>query len=232
MPDKVRPERATSANREIWNAIYGKGSVLLYPSEIFVRLFFRHGREAIRPGMTMLDHGAGSGNNTEFLIRRGLRVVATDISQAALESIRQRFRYANLPFPETRLIDPARPLSEQLPECDAAVSWDCLCYNTAERARQDIADIIGRIRPGGLFFLSMVKREHDFISDAEEIAPGTYRYRGSARDDQEGAIFCAPESIEELESWCVGTETVAAGEFSYHDQNRRSENYFLVCRRK
>lgn len=232
MSEWANAQQAQDVNRAIWDAIYGTGSVLLYPSEMFVRLFFRYAGKALAPGMTMLDHGAGSGNNTEFLIRRGLRVVATDISQEALKSIQQRFRYANLPFPETKRIDSIRPLSEQLPVCDAAISWDCLYYNTAERVRQDIADIISRIEPGGLFFFNMLTPEHHFITEAVEIAPGTYRYTGGISQKQAGSVLCAPDSLKQLHGWCEGADILTSGEFTYTEENRHSAYWYLVCRRR
>ena len=219
-------------NRGVWDAIYRKGAFLHYPSEMLVRIFFRHCRSALPENATILEHGAGTGNNTEFLVRQGYRVIATDISEAALQTLEMRFAYANLPRPERLLVDPSRPLSGQLPSSDAVIVWDCISYNSAERARADIADLIGSLKPEGLFIINAATPRHDFITESVEIAPNTYRYEGDSRPGQKGAIFNAPDSMEQLLEWCSGLKTMQTGGYAYWDEERKADYIFLVGRKK
>lgn len=224
-------EEAGETNRDLWEAIYRRGSILRYPSEMLVRVFFRHCRQELPENATILEHGAGTGNNTEFLIRQGYRVIATDISEAALQTMEMRFTFANLPQPEKLLIDPARALSGQLPPSDAVVVWDCISYNTAERARKDIADLIASLRPGGLFIINAATPAHDFITQAAKIAPNTYRYEGETRPGQKGAIFNAPDSLPQFREWCAGLEILHTGGYAYWDEQRKADYFYLVGRR-
>ena len=94
-------QQAALSNREIWNNIYQRQGMLMYPSEMLVRRYYRYGRDhlsAARPHV--LDYGAGSGNNTEFFIRQGCQVTAADISEPALRLMRANFTQRHFHLPQ------------------------------------------------------------------------------------------------------------------------------------
>ena len=73
-------------NSQIWDDIYkASDSILDYPNEHFVRLFFRH----LAPlGNRFLDWGIGSGNNAKFMTIQGKNVYGAEVSSYAIDTVK------------------------------------------------------------------------------------------------------------------------------------------------
>lgn len=214
-------------NTAIWSALYEGGNYLAYPSEVFVQLFMRFlGKGA--PAGRFLDHGCGSGNNAEFLARRGWTVTGVDVSAKALDVTAARladFSGAH----ETSLLDARLPLSGQIGRFSHAVSWDCLYYNSLPKAKRDAADLVGALSPGGMLFLNMPSPRHEFATTGLRLDDGSVRNQRKGTR-QEGAIMAIPESLDDLISWLPGCEIVEKGCFIFDFAGFRE--FMLVVARK
>lgn len=219
--------KLSNINTRIWDALYEGGNYLHYPSEVFVQLYFRSLGSAPQTGR-FLDYGCGSGNNSEFLARRGWTVVGTDISARALEVQGKRLSELGQ-FHEQVLIDPGAALGGQLGRYDHILCWDCLCYNTLEKARQDAKDLMAALAPGGLLFINMPTPRHEFASTGERLADGSYLNQRKGTK-QEGAIMAIPDGIADLTSWFPGLEILQQGHFIF-DFNGFKEFILLVGRK-
>lgn len=97
------------------------------------------------PGGKLLEVGCSMGNDTMQLARRGMKVTGVDLTEAAIELIRQRFALYNMPG-EFRVAD-----AENLPfednTFDVGYSFGVL-HHTPDTA-QSIEELRRVIRPGG-----------------------------------------------------------------------------------
>jgi tellurite methyltransferase len=110
--------------------------------------------DALLPA-TVLDLGAGDGRNALFLARRGFRVVAVDLVEAALSTLHRRAADDGLAI-ETHRADIADfPLVEAYANVVSTVTLHFLAWDDAvelvSRAKEQTA-------PGGLHLLSLFTR--------------------------------------------------------------------------
>jgi ubiquinone/menaquinone biosynthesis C-methylase UbiE len=108
-----------------------------------------------RAGMLAADIGAGSGFITEGLLKRGLRVVCVDQSDAMLAEMRRKFPVADV---DLRLGD-----AESLPLADASVDlvFANMYLHHVERPAHAIAEMSRLLKPGGRLVITDLD-EHNF----------------------------------------------------------------------
>lgn len=130
--------------------------------------------EAARGGM-VLDLGCGLGNDTDWLLERGHRVVACDYSRPALEAVAGRH-----PGLETRCLD----LRDELPFGEASASVVIadlsLHYFFLEETRRIVAGIFRVLEPQGLLLcrLNSTKDENHGAGRGLELEPGFFLHEG------------------------------------------------------
>ena len=112
----------------------------------------------IRPGMRVLDAGAGPGKYTLELLRLGARVVAGDISPIQLELHRQRTEGATGPGTiESRdLLDITNLAAYPDGSFDATVCYGGPLSYTYERTGDALAELLRVTIPGGPVLLSVM----------------------------------------------------------------------------
>ncbi len=218
---------AGTENARIWDTVYADGgSNLWYPSEPLVGLVRSHEKREGLKGI-VLDHGCGSGNTAEFLVRSGHRVVCGDVSPAALGVLRGRFAGAKLrPVPNVYRIDPERPLAGQLPAYDHVIAWSSLHYNPLEKARSDFSDLIAGIPSGGAFFAAVSSPDDDLATRSERLPDGSRRLIDDV-SGQSGVTVAIPHDFEEFESWCAGIEVRERIRFGVTHTAHRLDYYGL-----
>src|SRR5262249_30306914 len=69
--------------------------------DIDIYLFDQVLRGRIRPGMTVLDAGCGTGRNLVYFLREGFEVLALDESPSAVAAVRELARRLASRLPET-----------------------------------------------------------------------------------------------------------------------------------
>ncbi|MBI4552394.1 MAG: class I SAM-dependent methyltransferase, partial [Candidatus Latescibacteria bacterium] len=107
-------------------------------------------------GQVAVDVGAGSGFITEGLIRRGLRVIAVDQSDAMLTEMRKKF--ADAPGVDYRLGE-----AEHLPVPDETVEYAFanMCLHHVEAPPDAIKEMARTLKPGGRLVITDLD-EHSF----------------------------------------------------------------------
>jgi SAM-dependent methyltransferase len=214
-------------NTQIWDALYESGNFLHYPSEVFVQLYY-HTFGKLKQTGAFLDHGCGSGNNSEFLGRQGWHVTGTDVSVRALETGKQRLDKAGLASHQICL-DPLLPLGKQLGWFDHVLCWDCLYYNRLEKAKQDAIYLSNSLASGGYIFVNMPTPKHEFVSSGLRLADGSVKNNRTGTR-QEGALMAIPDDLEDFITWFPGLDVVEHGHFIFDFAGYR-EFMFIVARK-
>jgi 2-polyprenyl-3-methyl-5-hydroxy-6-metoxy-1,4-benzoquinol methylase len=217
----------TDINAKIWDSLYATGNYLRYPSEVLVQLYFRCiGNEKMQGDW--LDHGSGSGNNSEFLARQGWNVTCSDISPNALDICKRRLLDVGADHSFLK-VDGERPLGKQIGQYENIISWDCLCYNRRSKCIADCADLVSALKTGGHIFVNMPTMKHDFATSGLRLPDGSYENRRHGTR-QAGAIMTIPESLSELISWFGDLEIIESGHFCFDFAGYR-EFMFIAGRR-
>jgi tellurite methyltransferase len=147
---------------QLWNARYlaEKEHYLLKQPFSIVRSF----ADQIPPGGLALEAAAGVACSGIFLARRGLRVIAMDISMTGLQLAQQRAREQGLPL-SLAVMDMNDPW---LPSCrfDVILNFYYLSRALFESYRR-------ALKPGGwLFFETFVQDTHRRGNPAHTLEPG------------------------------------------------------------
>ena len=216
---------AANRNTEIWDGLYAGGRMLWYPYEVAVRIIHRLRAKQLLSGV-ILDHGCGSGNHLEFMVRVGLTPVGTEVSPASVGLIKARFAGAKLAAPPVTVFDPSKALAEQLPAFDHAFVWGSMHYNTRPKFLEDLAALIGRLPEGGQFILAVPSRNDVVATRSARDADGSYRITEDV-SGQLGAVLTIPDDEDELRSWCRGIEIDDCGRFGWVVQGVPSEFLFI-----
>ncbi len=114
-------------------------------------------------GKIAADIGAGSGFVTEGLLRRGLRVIAVDRSEAMLEEMRRKFGKGGAV--EYRIGD-----AESLPLEDRSVDYVFanMFLHHVESPLAALREMARIVKPGGRLVITDLDR-HDFENDCTRI---------------------------------------------------------------
>lgn len=130
---------------------------IAYQQGVFERLI----AERLGAGVfDLLDCACGIGTQAIGLARIGHRVVASDLSPAAVERLRREAEAAGLKI-EAHVAD-LRTLAGRIPgEFDAVVAFDNALPHllTETEVRQAVANMAAKLRPGGLLLASI--RDYD-----------------------------------------------------------------------
>lgn len=174
--------------------------------------------DAFRPGMRVLDLGCGVGTEAIHLARRGIRVVATDISPAMVEQTRSRATASGVAdFVDVvacRISELSATLAEGSRFDGAYASFGAMnCEPDLARAIRETA---GVVKAGGLLVASVVSRP--CVSELG-IGLATGNLRKAARRLRDGV----PIDL-------YGAGTVQARAFSEGDLRRALRPWFLLER--
>lgn len=157
-------------------------------------------QDIVARNATVLELGCGSGRDTRYLLDHGFRVVAGDYSRSALSTAREFVAQAafvqfdlrdGLPFPR-----------ETFPVTIAGL---CLHYFSQAETQRIVAEIRGRLRPGGylLVRVNSVRDVHHGAVGHTEIEPGCYLVDGALKHffdaDDLRALFADGWRLHHLE---------------------------------
>ena len=152
-------------------------------------------------GKLAADIGAGSGFVTEGLLRRGLRVIAVDRSEAMLEEMRRKF--GDDVAVEYRLGE-----AESLPLADGSVDYAFanMYLHHVESPPVAIREMARIVKPGGRLVITDLDR-HDFDFLRTEHCD---RWMGFDRPDV--ARWFAEAGLVDVKIDCVGENCCAASQ--------------------
>jgi len=130
------------------------GSLRDWFGGIDIYLFDQLLRNRIRPGMSILDAGCGSGRNLVYFLRSGFAVHAVDESPEAIAAVRALAgRPAPSLAPDNFRMEPVEALSFTDQSFDAVLSSAVLHFARDEHQFHAMLREMWRVlRPGGLLF--------------------------------------------------------------------------------
>jgi len=150
-------------------------------------------------GKIAADIGAGSGFVTEGILKRGLRVIAVDRSEAMLEEMRRKFG-------EGGAVDYRIGEAEALPLEDGSVDYVFanMCLHHVDSPPAAIREMVRIVKPGGRLVITDLDR-HDFEFLRTEHCD---RWMGFDRPDV--ARWFAEAGLVDVKIDCVGENCCAA----------------------
>jgi ubiquinone/menaquinone biosynthesis C-methylase UbiE len=177
-------QKASRDQFERHSANYGKSHILANTADVASAL----ADIAVMPGSRALDVATGGGHTAIYLATQGFTVMASDISQAMLDSARSLAVERGLSI-ETRLHE-----AEKLPYSTA--SYDLVTCRVAahhfSNRESFVAEVARVLKPGGYFLLI-----DGSIPDDEPIAEEWIHELEKLRDPSHGR-FLSPSGWKEL----------------------------------
>lgn len=208
----MKSKNLQHAATRVWDEFYEGGHRLWYPYEVVVRLARHRLAHGGFPGV-LLDHGCGSGNHLEFFTRLGVRSTGTEVSPAALRSVRERFAGAMLPRPELMLFDPQLPLGPQLPPYNHVIAWGSTHYNRRAKALADIKALIDALPPRGVMIFQIPSTKDVAARQSRRLEDGSFEIVGGI-SSQTGAICTFAEDENEVATLLQGLDLIDLGRLS------------------
>ncbi len=163
----------------------------------------------VQKGKVAADVGAGSGFITEGLIRKGLKVIAVDQSEAMLAEMRKKFSGAEG-------IDYRLGEAEKLPIPDEAVDYAFanMYIHHVESPQTAIKEMVRILKPGGeLVITDMDEHEFEFLKEEHHD-----RWMGFKREDIKR--WFEEAGLKNVNVDCVGEDCCA--------QSTRGEEYASI----
>ena len=122
--------------------------------EIDIYLFDQLLRGRIRPEMTVLDAGCGSGRNLVYLLRSGYEVMGVDEAPAAIDAVRHLADELAPHLPATNFrVEPVEKMTFPDDAADVVIGNAVLHFARDERHFQAMLDGMWRVlAPGGMLF--------------------------------------------------------------------------------
>lgn len=159
-----------------WDGVFSG----IQPSQVRYDLWLEPYTEELKKsaGVPILDLGCGAGNNALYLHELGHRIIACDLSEAALSKVREL-----VPAAETRKVRMPEPLPFAAESFQVVVADLSLHYFAWEDTVQIATDIRRILRPGGVL-LCRVNSVHDMEYGAgkgRELEPHYYEWEGKRK---------------------------------------------------
>ena len=141
-------------------------------------------RGRIRPGMSVLEAGCGSGRNLVYLLRAGYEVFGADGDAAAIDAVRRLASTLAPRLPaENFRIEPIEAMTFPDALADVVISSAVLHFARDDEHFRAMLEGTWRVlRPGGLFFcrlastIGMEQRMHRVTGRRFMLPDGTERY--------------------------------------------------------
>jgi cyclopropane fatty-acyl-phospholipid synthase-like methyltransferase len=186
---------AANAAIELYDAGYqrivdGDDDFMSMPAENFIRLFkINNLHRQKRSNAKALDFGCGEGRHTEFLIRSGYQVVATDVSDAAIAATEKRMPESeNL---RTQKIESPADLRAIPNMYRLAVAWEVLHWIGEEALWVDyLKTIVSQLEDNGVLICTMPTEDHHLIKFSEEYKENHFLCHAETRAS---CTFFAPK---------------------------------------
>ena len=123
----------------------------------------------------ILDLGAGTGNNTLYLTRKGFKVISTDYSEVALEIIEN-----NISNAEVQFVDISQTLPFGNDTFDVIVADLCLHYFDNETTKKIMNEIKRVLTPKGYLFarVNSVDDKNHGAGQGEKLEDNYYFVEG------------------------------------------------------
>lgn len=158
----------------------GDGSKPAYPSEYMVRIFAssyfsKIAGKSLRPGMRVIEVGAGFSNQLRFFLDRGLEGVAVDVNPEMCKLAKSSLEAFG--YPKTQVIEGTNdciPVDDE--KFDILLSMRALHYQRNEQEVHAALKEFGRVlKVGGICFIQTTGPKDEFRATAIKHAPLSWR---------------------------------------------------------
>jgi ubiquinone/menaquinone biosynthesis C-methylase UbiE len=154
----MRPDVHESSVRAAYDAVAWEYDRQLEDDRWMRQLLWRRYGQTFRPGQRVLDVGCGTGTDTVFLARHGVRVTAIDVSPLMIAQTKTKLTQHGLTAPvQLAVLDIGELASLQASEFDGIIS-SFAALNTQSTLTQFAADAARLLRPGGRMILHLLNR--------------------------------------------------------------------------
>lgn len=204
----------SSTDDAYWNRFYSHRQVELeVPSS-----FAQHVIGQIRPGARLFELGCGNGRDALYFASRGIKVLACDRSQVAVESLRARPELDAFPHRPEFLVADFQELasSYQGPAHDVVYSRFTLHAVPAEVQTSALAWAQQTLAPGGALLIEARSVKGSLYGQGEPAERDAFIHGGHYR-----RFLRLDELLAELLGlgFAVGSATESAGVAVYHDDD-------------
>ena len=212
-------------NSKIWDDIYQENdSILDFPNEHFVRIFFRH---LASLGNKFLDWGIGSGNNAQFMTAQGKNVYGTEVSMHAIDTVKKLYKSK---FNKTINIEHLRNNKLNFKDnfFDCIVSWQVQCYNNENTFKLFLEESFRCLKKNGVLVFTLTDKNDLIFENSKRIGDNTYI---SNYHNQKGVILFAVKENAELKNYIHHFTVIDDGFFSYKLNNKLSKHSVLILKK-
>ena len=185
------------SSKQFFNEVAGEWDAMranFYSEQVREKAFDRAG---VRAGQLAADLGAGTGFVTEGLLRRGLRVVAIDQSEAMLAEMKTKFAAVS------GRLDCRKGEAAELPLADQAVEHvfaNMYLHHVDDPARA-VAEMTRVLKPGGRLTITDVF-EHSFEFLKTEHHDRWLGFRREALEEWLTAAGLSEVAVDDLGEEC------------------------------
>jgi len=158
--------------KTLWNAKH-----VQYSSARWVEvptIFAQQALPYFPPAGTLLEIGAGHGQDSLFFARQGYKVICTDFSQTALHAARERAAAKGLTNITFRAVDLSAPISFAANSADIVYSHLALHYFDENRTLQLFGELLNTLRPNGLLAILLNTIDDPEVSTLRRISTDLY----------------------------------------------------------
>lgn len=162
----------TLRDRDYWNEYYSKHICPTEPSD-----FAKYVSAIVKPNRTLIDLGCGNGRDALFFAQNSLNVIAVDLSDEAISTLRAQNQGA-INF----LLDDFVHCPVHRPDSyDYAYSRFTLHAVDKNQGTALIQNVYRGLRPDGKFFIEVRGTKDPLFGLGEQIAENTFVYDGHSR---------------------------------------------------
>jgi ubiquinone/menaquinone biosynthesis C-methylase UbiE len=211
-----------------------KAQPMSIPAENLVRIIKQGG---IRPpdekGIDTLDFGCGEGRHTEYLADLGFRILATDVSEAAISATKLRMAGKPVEFSLLELAGSKIPAEDS--SLSLIVAWEVLHWLGSKQTflhyLKEFARVIKKERQG--HFIFTMPTEYFYVKlEALEIGESQYRCQTTDRED---FVMYAPNLVtiramlEEHGFKAVRTKNYSLSDEEWGGLHKQFSHYAIHC---
>lgn len=168
-----------------------KSEFMLTPAENLVRIIKQDHLEAQATGQIALDFGSGDGRHTEYLCKLGYKVLATDVTQGALDATKLRMKSTPIDTALLNMAGDRIPLNDR--SASLIIGWEVLHWlGSKELFTHYLKEFHRVLKSGGHFVLTMPKEDHYLKIEGFEVGLSQYKCTAHDRSD---FIMYAPNLV-------------------------------------
>jgi len=205
--------------KKLWNNAHSKDSIHHYSSQ--QTSFFVEVESVLSSNSRILELGCGVGNDSIAFSNAGHEIIATDLSEVAIEKNRDRFK--DSPHIKFKILDMNDPFPFEHGEFDVVYARLSLHYFTDVTTRKIFSEIYRVLKPGGYLCFICKSTSDPLYGKGTEIERDMYNHEGHIRH------FFSEEYVRSLMDGGFEIDKMESGEEMFYGNDSA---YVKVIARK